>query len=187
MKSDILEKLKQITPEESEILDGRKGIDRSIYMKGMENTVNSKKFLEAGKLITMRKHTRFIDFPEHTHDYVELVYMCQGETTHVVDQKEVRLCQGDLLFPGQGARHSIKKANEGNIAVNFIVLPHFFLDALPALGEEETPLKSFLLACLCGNNSNRYLHYKVAEITEVQNLMENLLLTVMGNLPNKRK
>ena len=80
VKADILEQLKQITPEEQDIIDGGREINRDIYMLGRDNTVNSKKLLDEGKLITMRKHTRFIAFPEHTHDYVELIYMCQGST-----------------------------------------------------------------------------------------------------------
>ena len=72
IKSDILEQLKQITPEEQDIICGERKINRDIYMLGRDNTVNSKKLLDEGKLITMRKHTRFIAFPEHTHDYVEV-------------------------------------------------------------------------------------------------------------------
>lgn len=187
IKSDILERLREVTFEEKEILKGSQNINRSIYMQGVENTINSKKLLDAGKLITMRKHTRFVDFPDHTHDYVELVYMCQGATTHIVDGREIVLNQGEMLFLGQGASHSIKKADENDIAVNFIILPHFFADTLPAIGEEETPLKTFLINCLCGKNNSRYLHYKVSEVTEIQNLIENLLLVVMGNLTNKYK
>ena len=63
LKAKIIEKLKEITPEEREILDGQSEIDRNIYMQGSGNTVNSQKLLELGKLITVRKHTRFIDFP----------------------------------------------------------------------------------------------------------------------------
>lgn len=187
IKSEIIADLKRITAEEKEILDGKKTINRDIYMQSGKNTVNSKKLLEMGKLITMRKHTRFIDFPKHTHDYVELVYMCSGSTTHVIDDKEIILNEGELLFLGQGISHSIKKAEQNDIAVNFIILPQFFIDTLPALGEEETPLKNFLINCLCGDASNRYLYYKASDIIEVRNLIENLLLIVSGNLPNKRK
>ena len=187
IKCEIMEKLQLITPEEQEILKGEKNINRNIYMQGVKNIVNSKKLLDAGKIITMRKHTRFVDFPEHSHDYVELVYMCEGSTVHFVDGKEIKLCKGELLFLGQGAIHSIKKADENDIAVNFVILPHFFADTLPAIAEEETPLKNFLINCLCGKNNNRHLHYKVSEITEIQNLIENLLLIVMGDSPNKRK
>lgn len=187
IKADILEQLKQITPEEQDIISGERKINRDIYMLGQDNTVNSKKLLDEGKLITMRKHTRFIAFPEHTHDYVELIYMCQGSTTHIVEGKEINLCEGDLLFLGQGIRHSIKKAERNDIAVNFIVLPHFFSDTLYAMGEKESPIKNFFVNCLCGNDSNSYLHFNVSNVTEVQNLMENLILIVMGETPNKRR
>ena len=56
------------------------------------------------------------------------------------------------------------------------------------LGDEDTPLKRFLIDCLCGDGDNNYyLHYKVSDITEIQNSVENLLLTVTGSAPNKRK
>lgn len=187
IKSDILEQLKQITPEEQDIINGEKKINRNIYMLGRDDTINSKKLLDEGKLITMRKHTRFIVFPEHTHDYVELIYMCQGSTTHIVEGNEIKLCEGELLFLGQGIRHSIKKAEQNDIAVNFIVLPHFFSDTLYAMGKNESPIKRFFVNCLCGNDSNSYLHFNVSDVTEVQNLMENLILIVMDDSPNKRK
>lgn len=187
LKADILEQLKQITPEEQDIINGNKEINRDIYMLGQDNTVNSKMLLDEGKLITMRKHTRFIAFPEHTHDYVELIYMCKGSTTHIVEGKEIKLCEGELLFLGQGIRHSIKKAEQNDIAVNFIILPHFFVDTLYAMGENESPIKRFFVNCLCGNDSNSYLHFNVSGVTEVQNLMENLILIVMSDTLSKRK
>ena len=187
LKADILEQLKQITPEEQDIINGNKEINRDIYMLGQDNTVNSKMLLDEGKLITMRKHTRFIAFLEHTHDYVELIYMCKGSTTHIVEGKEIKLCEGELLFLGQGIRHSIKKAEQNDIAVNFIILPHFFVDTLYAMGENESPIKRFFVNCLCGNDSNSYLHFNVSGVTEVQNLMENLILIVMSDTLSKRK
>lgn len=92
-----------------------------------------------------------------------------------------------MLFE-QSARHEILKAGENDVAVNFIVLPQFFGDTLMALGDEETPLKRFLIDCLCGNKEGyNCLYYKVSGVFEIQNLMDNLLLTVMGDAPNKRK
>ena len=78
MNNEILNHLKKITSEEQAILDGRTTIDRDIYMQGQDNTINAQKLLAAGKLITIRPHTRFIHFPEHTHDYVEALW-CQGK------------------------------------------------------------------------------------------------------------
>ena len=74
MNKEILDKLCTITDEERAILAGKPGVDRNIYMYGPENIINAQKFLSDGKLITFRPHVRFAHFPEHTHDYVEMVY-----------------------------------------------------------------------------------------------------------------
>ena len=188
MDREILTYLQTITAEEQTILDGSKTIDRELYMQGRSNTVNAEKLLAAGKLITVRPHTRFIHFPEHTHDYVEVVYMCSGETVHIVNGKTIRLQEGELLFLGQRARHEVLKAQKTDVAVNFIVLPQFFSETLSAIGEEATPLRRFLVDCLFGQNIGPgYLHFQVREDLPVQNLVENLLLTLLDNTPNRRK
>lgn len=188
MNERILSALQRITPEEQAILDGRTAIDRDLYMQGKSNTINAKKLLSAGKLITIRPHTRFIHFPEHTHDYVEVVYMCAGQTTHIVDGREIQLEQGDLLFLSQSITHEVCKAGEGDVAVNFIILPDFFTTTLTAIGEEETPLRKFLVDCLCGQNAGLgYLYFHVSDIGPVQNLVENLLWILLQEPTNKRK
>ena len=121
MDKEILQLLQKITPEEQAILAGSKTIDRELYMLGRSNTVNAGKLLAAGKLITVRPHTRFIHFPEHTHDYVEVVYMCSGVTTHIVNGHRITLRGGDLLFLNQSATHEVLQASEQDIAVNFIL------------------------------------------------------------------
>ena len=188
MDKEILQILQKITPEEQAILAGSKTIDRELYMLGRSNTVNAGKLLAAGKLITVRPHTRFIHFPEHTHDYVEVVYMCAGQTTHIVNGKKINLQAGELLFLNQRATHEILEAGEGDVAVNFIVLPQFFNTVLPLIGEDETPLRRFLVDCLCSQSSSAgFLHFKVSGVTPIQNLTENLLFILLKETANKRK
>lgn len=186
MQQSILDRLSRITKEEHEILGGRKTIDRSIYMDGSRDVVSGEKLLERGRLISIRPHTRFIAFPEHTHDYVEMVYMCAGETRHTVNGSPITLRRGELLMLGRNARQSIEPAGEGDIAVNFIVRPAFFSGTLPFLGEEETPLRRFVVSCLTGESEADCLLFHVAEILPVQNLIENLLFTLLEDTPNKR-
>lgn len=175
-----------VTDEERAILNGRKSIDRYIYMDGSRDVISGEKLLKKGKLIAIRPHTRFIAFPEHTHDYVEMVYMCQGETRHTVNGNAITLHQGELLMLRQNAHQSIEAAGEKDIAVNFIVRPAFFSGTLSFLGEEETPLRRFVVSCLTGENEAGYLLFRVAELLPVQNLIENLLFTLLEDMPNKR-
>ena len=79
IKKEILEKLMPITGEEERILSGA-GVDKSIYTTGGGNVIRGEKLLSDGRLISARTHTRFVHFPEHTHDFVEAVYMCSGKT-----------------------------------------------------------------------------------------------------------
>ena len=186
MNSELLRKLSAISEEESAILRGEKQIDRTLYMDAGRDVITGSKLLSPGKIITIRPHTRFVAFPEHSHDYVEMVYMCSGETVHRVNGQEIRLRQGELLMLGQNARQSIAPAGEHDVAVNIIVRPEFFSGTLPFLGEEETPLRRFIISCLTGENEAGYLLFHVAELLPVQNLIENLLYTLMEETPNKR-
>ena len=188
MDTNILRQISCITQEEQRILDGQTAIDRELYMQGSPDVINSRKLLSAGKLISIRPHTRFIDFPRHTHDYVEMVYMCCGSTVHVVNGNPISLEPGELLLLNQSAVHEVRRAEKEDVAVNFIILPEFFSQTLADLGEEETPLRRFLVDCLCRSNTGSgYLHFQVSDVRPIQNLVENLLWTLLTDTVNKRK
>ncbi len=187
MRADILERLTAVTEEEKRILDGEKDIDRSIYMEGQSDTVNSKKLLFEGKLITVRPHTRFVHFPEHSHDYVEVIYMCRGKTTHIINGTSITLKEGELLFLTPNAKQEILPASENDIAVNFIILPAFFENTMQMIGHEHTPLHRFIIDILSGSvGSSAYMHFEVSDILPIQNLVENLIWTLIYGTPNKR-
>ncbi len=196
IREELLQYLRPITAEEQAALDGREDVDQSLYVKDAENliadkegnlsVINSEKLLEAGRVITVRPHTRFVHFPKHSHDYVEVVYQCAGETTHLVNGERLTLQAGDLLFLGQNATQEILPAGEEDLAVNFVILPQFFDRALEMLGEEETPLHRFTISCLTGERSDGYLLFRVADVLPVQNLIENLLYTLINDSPNRR-
>ncbi len=185
IKQEILDKLLPITEEERAFLKGE-GVDKSIYTTSGGSIIRSKKLVFDGKLISVRKHARFIHFPKHTHDYIEAVYMCSGETTHIINGKKIRLREGELLFLGQNASQEILPAGDGDIAINFIIQPAFFDKTLDVLGAEETPIKNFFINSLFDSKYQGYLHFKVSGVLPVQNLIENLIWTLINGTSNKR-
>ncbi len=149
--------------------------------------MDCEKLLKRGKLIQVRPHTRFVHFPKHRHNYVEVIYMCQGTTSHIIDGDQVILEEGDLLFLNQNAVQEILPAKERDIAVNFIILPEFFNMAFSMMGEEDNLLKEFLVGSLCGkNDATSYLYFHVADILPIQNLVENMVWTIFYDISNKR-
>ena len=188
ISKELMDELARITKEEQSFLDGKKDIDRDIYTENGGNTVNSKKLLSDGKLITVRPHTRFVHFPEHSHDFIEVIYMCCGQTTHIINGDKILLKEGELLFLGQNARQEILPAGENDVAVNFIVLPEFFDIPLSMLNDEETPLRSFIIDSLkSGNDNSCCMHFKVTDVLPIQNLIENLIWSQIKSTQNKRK
>jgi len=182
----ILNKLKPISEEEKEMMRADNKINRRLYMADAGDLINSRLLLEKGKLITVRPHIRFVEFPEHSHDYIEVVYMCAGTTTHIVNGKKIDLCEGELLFLSRHAKHSILYANESDIAVNFIILPEFFENMTSALGQEISPLKNFITDSLCESGGPDFLLFQVADVLPVQNLIENLIWLLLYDTKNKK-
>ena len=127
MRAELLQHLREITGEEKALLQGQGSIQKGIYTSGKDFVIDNSKLLERGHLIELRPHTRFAHFPKHRHNYVELVYMCCGSTTHIInDTEQLVLEEGDLLFLSQSATQEILPAGREDIAVNFIILPDFF-------------------------------------------------------------
>jgi AraC-like DNA-binding protein len=188
MNSTILSQLETITPEEQDILDGKNEINKELYMDSASMVIDRRKLLEHGKLIQIRKHTRFVHFPKHTHNYVEVIYMCEGKTNHIINGDELTLQEGELLFLNQNATQEIMPAGPNDIAVNFIILPEFFDQALLMIGDEENLIRDFIIGCLKGEEEHvSYLHFKVKEVLPIQNLVENLIWTILNSQQNKRK
>jgi AraC-like DNA-binding protein/mannose-6-phosphate isomerase-like protein (cupin superfamily) len=187
MNTSLLEQLQVITAEEQDILKGKAQINKEIYMEASSSVIDNRRLLDNGKLIQVRTHTRFVHFPKHTHNYVEVIYMCEGRTTHNINGEEVLLRKGELLFLNQHAVQEILPAEYHDIAVNFIILPEFFDQALLMIGEEENLIRSFIIGCLRSEDDKvGFLHFKVAEELPIQNLVENLIWTIMNDQKNNR-
>lgn len=188
INEELLDSLRIISPEEKALLDGSTGIQRGIYMDADSDVIDAGRLLGSGRLITIRPHTRFAHFPEHSHNYVEMVYMCCGSTTQIANGKQILLHEGELLLFGQGARQEILPAGENDIAVNFLILPQFFDKVLEMLDEDKTPLRKFIMDSLGNSTGNtNCLYFQVADVLPIQNLIENLIWTLLrGTSPNRR-
>ncbi len=184
MREELLCHLRQITAEEKALLQGHSDIQKEIYTSGQEFVVDNAKLLERGHLIEIRPHTRFAHFPKHRHNYAELVYVCCGSATHIInDTDKIILQEGDLLFLNQSATHEILPAGQDDIAVNFIILPEFF-DRILSMMERENVLRSFLISTLSSHDSQiTYLHFQAKGILPIQNLIENMLWNLIDKKP----
>lgn len=179
--SNLYEKLIELTDEESKILDGKCQVDKSIYTDNSQFIVDSNKLLNNEELIKVRKHTRFIAFPKHKHNYIEFNYVYNGKLTQVIDGKKLTLSKGEIIFLNKNIIHEIEKSEKEDIIINFIIKPEFF-DYVISLIDNNNPVINFLMRTLYINyNQGEYLYFKVSQNKEVQGIIEKIIIELYEN------
>lgn len=172
----IFNQLLKITDEEELILQNRREINKDIYTNQSNFIIESQKFLNQESMITVRKHTRFVDFPKHKHDYIEINYVYNGQYNQKVGNQRINLQQGELLFLNQHIEHETQACAEEDIIINFIILPHFF-DFIFSFLTTENRISNFLINSLYNSTQNgQFLYFKVSEVESIQELIKKLLL-----------
>lgn len=179
MEEALLARLSALTAEEERLLRGAP-LDKMTYSAGPAFVIESAKMIPSGQAITLRPHTRFVDFPTHRHDFVEILYMLRGQTKHTMeDGATITLRPGEILMINCHTAHAIARCEKEDVAVNLMVLPSFFDFALETIGRDSTLGRFLMDALRAGEKHVPYLYFQVAQVRPVQCVMESLLLTLL--------
>ena len=161
MKQKLLDELMKVSEEEQKYLDGQGNIERQLYVKEKIEEIDRELLLKRGQ------------------HYVEIMYVVQGSITHYIEGKELVLHKGDVLMLNQQVVHSIKRADYQDIGINFIALPEFFEIPLSMLGEENV-LARFVTGVFRQKDPvSHYLLFRLQENEQVENLMENMVESML--------
>ena len=183
MQDIILEQLSKITEEEQYILVQENRAHRSLYAKSgrfiiERRHISELSFGESTAAVCMRPHPRFRGFPSHTHDFIEIMYVCSGSITHVFGNREVTLQTDELIVLGKEARHSILSAGENDIGINLIISIDLFETLLNSL-RQKSQLPAQKLEALLSHGEENYCVFRASESIAVRNLMESMIYAVI--------
>lgn len=124
--------------------------------------------------VTVKPHTRFVDIPVHSHSYVEMMYVCDGNITHSIDGQNIVLHRGELLLMNRHAKHSVTASGRHDIGINFLISSDFMRQSVGKF-RTSLPLSDFAENDLSENGSSRWLIFSVSEDTSAENLIVNLI------------
>ena len=178
MRSEIIKILDELTDEERRILDGD-SLKLDIYFGGDMAVVSNSSLFGGRSDIGIRRHTRFVQFPSHSHTFIELMAVVSGEITHVIGEREIKLTAGDLLFLNKHVSHSVKLTGREDIAVNIRLSDSFVLGAIEKLSGGI--FSDFLQDNVKESGGGAYLHFRTAKNVAVENLCENIILELIGD------
>jgi len=181
MSVDVLAELFDITEEEQTILHLRKEVSKDIYTSQENFVIESEKFLSNNKMIMIRKHTRFVDFPKHKHNYIEINYVYNGQLKQKVGNDHITLKKGELLFLNQHIEHEIEACGKDDIIINFIIQPQFF-EFIFSFLTSENMMTEFLISSLYDNTHNgQYLYFAVSRVSSIQELLKRIMIEIMNH------
>lgn len=183
MEEWILSKLSRLTEEEQYILVEENPTPRNLYGKAGRFIVERRKVshLVSGEEtapVCLRPHPRFRAFPAHIHDFIEIMYVCHGSVTHVLDGEEIRLEEEDLILFGRFTEHAIREAGAEDIGINLIISTDLFEAILRDMGQ-SSQLPTASLESLLNREGVPYLRLSGRSGIAVRNLMETLIGSVI--------
>ncbi|MGL5950785.1 MAG: AraC family ligand binding domain-containing protein, partial [Cetobacterium sp.] len=126
------------------------------------------------EMISIRKHTRFIDIPNHSHNFIELFFVLQGSVTHKILGTEIKLREGELIFLNQGISHEIKKCSGHDIAINIIIRPKFFESIFNFICF-DSKIRDFFLDSIFSYRTGNGLFFKISAISSLQKTMLEII------------
>ena len=117
---------------------------------------------------------------------MEVLYVCEGSLTNIIDGKKVIVNKGELLFLNQFTKHEILK--RGRMILRSILwCCRSFLMCYSMAGNDNM-LADFLVNVLRQDEERgEYLHFKVAEVLQIQNLLENIIYSLVNGEENRER
>lgn len=171
----LMDLLRELDAEETGFLSGVQQEKRIFFTSGAMDTIDWAKMPHPDWTVSLVRHPRFAPVPRHRHNFIELMYVCNGTVVHVINGKRVILSPGDILMLNQYTSHAVEAAGLEDIAVNVIIQPRFFDDIYEQAGKRTT-LSDFIVSLIRDDmNCDQYLHYRTTHHLPIRHLMEILL------------
>lgn len=116
----------------------------------------------------------------HTHDYIELAYVVEGEFKQRIMGNDILFKKGELCLIDKNCPHQDYLLNQNSIVV-FIGLANDILDQVMVKHIDEEKIHNFLHTALMKQKDIRqYLHFKPKNVDDMR--LEELLLQLLTEL-----
>lgn len=133
-------------------------------------------FLSHSK-IYLHKESRFTKIPKHIHKAIEINYIYSGNCTQIINDKEVRLNQGDFCILDTNVPHEILPLGKNDIIIDIVIEKSYFTYGLLTRLSEQGVLSSFLTNIIREDtNHNNYILFTNTGNEDLHILMQRLMV-----------
>lgn len=140
--------------------------------------VSIKEFADykSGPLFSIKRHSRFQDFPSHCHEGIEINYMYNGSCKQIINGKEHILNCRQTLFLNPDTIHKILPLGEHDILLNININPDFLITNFLNRFSCDSILTRFFVNALTDSiQQDTFLFFDSQKSDRLSNYLENLL------------
>jgi AraC-like DNA-binding protein/mannose-6-phosphate isomerase-like protein (cupin superfamily) len=107
--------------------------------------------------IHVLRHPRYMPVKDHSHDFIEFVYIYQGDCIQHISGREVEAQEGDLFLLAPGVYHHISTFDDDSIVIYIMIRKSTFQSAFMSLLKQSDLLSAFFAHVIYGGNTYPYL------------------------------
>ncbi len=132
--------------------------------------------LHPEQVIGVSRQNRFIPVSEHTHEYVELLYIYSGECHQTIGNSRLHMKQGDICIIDTNMPHAMDAAAENDILINLLMRKEYFSTNLLSRLSSEGIISQFLVDVMSDTTDHEnYLLFQPADSAKIDYSMKELL------------
>lgn len=124
------------------------------------------------EVISIEKNYDTSLVPIHSHEFIEMIYICSGEAVHIYKGKKIRLQKNDYVFVDYNIPHCLCEKSEDFSVINCLFIPEFIDTALKNQHTFSDVLSNYLIGiCPIPEDSGYVFHDSNSKAELELNLM----------------
>ncbi len=103
------------------------------------------------------RQPRYMPVKDHSHDFIEFVYIYQGDCIQHINGVDIEAQEGDLFLLAPGIYHHISTFDDDSIVIYIMIRKSTFHNAFMSLLKQSDLLSAFFAHVIYGENTYPYL------------------------------
>ena len=179
MREEIRKKLFNISNDESDnIKNSRKvtKVSREAYAKSNSEIMIKSEYFLKNRKVYISKHSRFADFPAHSHNFLEMNYMLSGSVTQTIDGNTEILHTGDILLMSKSTVHFVNVPGSADLLINLMFpVENIDFESLETIMSKNSYVFNFLMENMTSQKNSTYIIFRSSRYPVIHQLLDQII------------
>lgn len=114
--------------------------------------------------------------PMHIHQYIELIYVCKGNCTVTLVDKEIAISEGGMIMIDKHTPHTVKETSKSDIILEMKLKTDYLSSGFINRFTNKSIISQFLIDSLIDRRrANNYLYFPFEARSNIVGIMENIM------------